>query len=59
MHRWVYSPYTIRCILELFTLLPRETVWKIRMGFTLGSYEALKRGEKPLIAAFAPPKQAI
>src|SRR5215217_3901410 len=24
-----------------------ETVWKIRMGFTLGSHEALKGGEKP------------
>jgi hypothetical protein len=29
------------------------------MGFTLGSYEALKRGEKPHIAAFAPPKHVI
>jgi hypothetical protein len=26
------------------------------MGFTLGSHKAVKRGEKPLIAAFAPPK---
>jgi hypothetical protein len=33
-----------------------ETVWKIRMGFTLGSHEALKRGEKPLYCHFCATK---
>jgi hypothetical protein len=41
---------------RLFTELPRETVWKIRMNFTLGSHKTVKRGKEPLIAAFVPPK---
>ena len=32
--------------LPLFTELPRETVWKIRMASTLGIQEPVKRGEK-------------
>src|ERR671921_2053295 len=42
--------------LPLFSERPRETVWKIRMGFTLGSHEALKRGEKPLYCHFCATK---
>ena len=37
----------------------RETVWKIRIGFTSGSQESVKRGEKRPCCHFAPPKHAI
>ena len=37
----------VREFLALFTDVPRETVLKIQMGFTLRSREALKRDEKP------------
>src|SRR5215216_2903060 len=33
-----------------------ETVWKIRMGFTMGSDETLKRGEKPSYCRFCATK---
>src|SRR5215207_3647894 len=36
--------------------LPRETVWKIRISFTSGSQESVKRGEKRPYCHFAPPK---
>jgi len=42
--------------LLLFTELPRETVWKILMGFALGSHEAVKRGEKPPYCRFCATK---
>jgi hypothetical protein len=34
----------------------RETVWKIRMGLTLGSHERVKRGEKPPYCRFCATK---
>jgi hypothetical protein len=40
--------------------LPRihllETVWKLRMGFTMGSHESARRGEKRPYGHFALPK---
>src|SRR5215216_2879582 len=33
-----------------------ETVWKIRMGFTMGSDETLKRGQKPSYCRFCATK---
>jgi hypothetical protein len=38
---------------------PSETVWKIRMDFTLESHEALKRGEKRPHCRFAPSEHVI
>jgi hypothetical protein len=35
---------------------PSETVWKIRMGLTLGSHETVKRGEKPPYCRFCATK---
>ena len=42
-----YVSGRLGAVLPLFTELPRGTVLKIQMGFTLGSREALKRDEKP------------
>jgi hypothetical protein len=44
---------------RLFTEVPRETVWKIRMGFTLGPHESAKRGEKHPYRCFALPKTRV
>ena len=35
--------------LPLFTELPRETVWKIRMPSTLGSQKSVKRGVEAVL----------
>jgi hypothetical protein len=40
----------------LFIRLPRETVWKIRIGCTLGSHETVKRGEKSPCCRFCATK---
>jgi hypothetical protein len=43
-------------IKDLFTLLPGETVWKIRMGSIPRSHESEKGGEKHPYRRFAPLK---